>query len=180
MPHTDLDAHHEFFRLGTHYYIAGRFAALSGLLPVAGNLMHHAIEMFLKGALVRLVGLGELKKGIRHDLPKLWTRFKKQIPSAEATSFDVPIADLHRFERIRYPDNMIREDSQISFSVSRGQRVESSGTPRLSYYTLVLEDVDALVKFLFHKASVNPQFYLQRLSESVKDFISRENVHRLE
>ena len=148
MPHADLDdpAHFEFFRLGTHYYIAGRFAALSGLFLVAGNLMHHAIEMFLKGALVRLVGLDALRD-ISHDLRKLWARFKERIPSTEATFFDVPIADLHRFERIRYPDNMIREVSQISFSVFRSQRVESSGTAPLSSYTLVLEDVDALVNF---------------------------------
>jgi hypothetical protein len=65
----------EFFRLGLHYYIAGRFATLAGLFPMAGNLLHHAVEMFLKGALVRLVGLKPLRK-VGHDLNGLWDMFK--------------------------------------------------------------------------------------------------------
>jgi hypothetical protein len=75
---------------------------------------------------------------------------------------------------------MIPKGRQISISVFRDRRTESSSTAPLSSYMFVLEDVDALVKFLFHKANVNPQFYLQRLSENAKDFISRDNVHRLE
>ncbi len=42
-----------FCRLGIDYYVAGRFAALSGIFPVAGNQLHHAVEMLLKGALIR-------------------------------------------------------------------------------------------------------------------------------
>src|SRR6202043_1798471 len=33
------------------YYTIGRYSVLAGVNPVAGNLLHHAIEMFLKGAL---------------------------------------------------------------------------------------------------------------------------------
>ena len=40
----------QYFRFGTQYYVAGRYAALVWLIPVAGNLLHHAIEMYLKGA----------------------------------------------------------------------------------------------------------------------------------
>jgi hypothetical protein len=38
-------ADREFMRLGTQYYIAARYVAWAGLLPVSGNLYHHAIEM---------------------------------------------------------------------------------------------------------------------------------------
>ena len=58
----------EFGRLGAHYYIAGRFAFFSAFIPVAGNLLHHAVEMFLKGALIRTLALEKLQS-IGHDLP---------------------------------------------------------------------------------------------------------------
>src|SRR5262245_31044728 len=38
----------EFFDSGVQYHATGRWAARRGLLPVCGNLYHHAIEMFLK------------------------------------------------------------------------------------------------------------------------------------
>lgn len=179
---TEIDdrARVEFFRRGTHYYAVGRFAALNSVFPIAGNLLHHAIEMYLKGALVPLVGLSVLRN-IKHDLNKLWLEFKVRIPSPEAGTFDGPIVDLHRFERIRYPDNAIREGMEASFAPYRGQRVVTSGwgSP-LPSYTLVLEDIDALVKFLFEKAGVNPQFYLLRLRDGAKEYVSRANLHPLE
>ena len=36
----------------TQYYVAGRLAARTKLVPVYGNLFHHAVEMFLKTALL--------------------------------------------------------------------------------------------------------------------------------
>src|SRR6266478_5247128 len=33
----------EFLKLGMQYYIAGKAAALAGLLPITGNLYHHAL-----------------------------------------------------------------------------------------------------------------------------------------
>ena len=41
----------EFFRTAGQYYVAGRYAAFAGFIPVTGNLLHHAIELFLKGGL---------------------------------------------------------------------------------------------------------------------------------
>jgi hypothetical protein len=169
----------EFFRLGTSYLVVGRFAALTALFPIAGNLLHHAIEMYLKGALVRMVGLDGLRD-IGHNLNRLWEEFKTQIPSAEAGSFDGSIAELHRFELIRYPDRVVREGMEASFTVFRGQRVESSGSIPLPAYKLVLEDIDALTKFLFDKAGVNPQFHLQSLKKESKEFLARHNRHSLE
>jgi hypothetical protein len=43
---------HWFCDLATQYYVAGRLAARGGLVPVHGNLFHHAIEMYLKATLV--------------------------------------------------------------------------------------------------------------------------------
>jgi hypothetical protein len=181
MPDSNHDdrARVEFFRLGVNYYVAGRFAAFSQLFPVAGNLLHHAIEMFLKGALVSSVGLGALK-GINHDLNKLWREFKKHHTSKESDSFDEVIGALHRFERLRYPDFAIGEAMELTFDVLREHRVETSGPGKpLQRYSLVLENVDALVKFIFQNEGVNPRFYLQRLPAEALDFLYRQNVHPL-
>ena len=43
-----------FYRFGFQYYVAGRFAVIAQFSPVAANLLHHAIEMLLKGELAYL------------------------------------------------------------------------------------------------------------------------------
>ena len=40
-----------FFDSAMQYYVAGRGAFFAKLTPVAANLLHHAVEMFLKGAI---------------------------------------------------------------------------------------------------------------------------------
>lgn len=162
------------------YYVAGRFATVTGLFPMAGNLLHHSVEMFLKGALVRLVGLEPLRK-VGHDLNRLWDLFKTHLPCPEAASFDKPITEMHRFERLRYPDTAIREGMEATLAIFRDRRVETSGPgDPLPQYSLVLEDFDALAKLIFERASVNPQFHLQRLRPEAREFLARHNVHQLE
>ena len=51
----------QYFRLGMGYYVAGRYASYSHFIIVAGNLCHHAIEMFLKGKLVPTLGREKLR-----------------------------------------------------------------------------------------------------------------------
>jgi hypothetical protein len=41
-----------YFRTGLHYYIVARYATVARFGSVSGNLVHHAIELFLKGALI--------------------------------------------------------------------------------------------------------------------------------
>lgn len=170
----------EFFRLGVHYHIVGRFAAFAGLFPMAGNLLHHAVEMFLKGALVRAVGL----KGLRefgHDLKGLWEEFTTHFPSPENVSFDKSIVEMDRFERLRYPDVAIREGMEATLAFFRTDRIETSGPgappPR---YSLVIEDFDRLAKHVFAMASVNPRFHLQSIRAEAMEYLSRHNHHRLE
>src|SRR5258706_8290891 len=69
---------HEFFSNGCQYYIAGRYGAFAGLNTVVGNLLHHAIEHFLKGVLAKTKSLKELKK-LLHNLPDIWDAFKAQV-----------------------------------------------------------------------------------------------------
>jgi hypothetical protein len=46
-----------FFDHGTQYYVATRLLFFAQGVPVTGTLAHHAIEMFLKGALCATVPL---------------------------------------------------------------------------------------------------------------------------
>jgi hypothetical protein len=66
----------EFFKTAGQYYVGGRFAAFAGFIPITGNLLHHAVEMFLKGGLSKNgSSLVDLKK-MNHNLPNIWAKFK--------------------------------------------------------------------------------------------------------
>src|SRR5947209_1571333 len=94
----------EFLSNGRQYYIAGRFSVLGALMPVAGNLMHHAVEHFLKGGLAKTVSLDDMKKKLGHKLPKIWDAFKMQANDPTLARFDEVVSTLNEFEEIRYPD----------------------------------------------------------------------------
>src|SRR5262249_49773858 len=63
-------ADYHFYTMGLQYYVAGRFGAVHRLTPVTGNLLHHAVEMVLKGKLAHHHSLSDLKKKFGHDLAK--------------------------------------------------------------------------------------------------------------
>jgi len=52
-PENEEDLRGRYFDAATHYYVAARFAYFARAIPTAGNLFHHAIEMYLKGCLVQ-------------------------------------------------------------------------------------------------------------------------------
>jgi hypothetical protein len=67
-----------FFGNGLQYYAAGRYSFFAGGNYVAGNVLHHAVEMCLKGGLAKTGwSLSKLKK-LKHDLPKIWRKFKAE------------------------------------------------------------------------------------------------------
>jgi hypothetical protein len=96
----------EFFKSAMQYYVAGRFAAFAHFNPVTGNLLHHAIEMFLKGSLSKELTLDELEK-LGHNLPRIWTQFKTQANDPSLDQFDENICKLHAYKELRYPDSML-------------------------------------------------------------------------
>ena len=170
----------EFFEIATQYYITGRFATHGQFLPVAGNLLHHSIEMYLKGALSEWTPLEKLRD-MQHNLPRLWKAFKDRLEDHRLDAFDSTINELHRFERIRYPDRLISEGAESTISLRSDMRVrsESGGLLPLPSYNLVLEDADQLVKNIFEKAHANPPFYTQRLGEHARRYLGLNNFHPL-
>jgi hypothetical protein len=118
-----------FVGLGLQYYVAARSAAWAGLVPVCGNLYHHALELLLKAGLSQNHSLKELgKKPFSHDLSNLWNTFKAEFPSTELPQFDPTIADIDDFEDIRYPDKVLKNGAtmRVEFVAHPVQIIASS------------------------------------------------------
>ena len=172
-----IAAHFEFARLATQYYASGRFAALSHCVPVAGNLLHHALEMFLKCALVKTLSLKELKR-IGHNLSTLWYRFAQTYPDPALSSLDASVAELERFERLRYPDSVVLEGMQVSFVLFRWQFSPLPAGPQPPYH-LVLEDVDLMAQAAAKASGLHRAAFVSGLSPQAIEFLELNNLHLL-
>jgi HEPN domain-containing protein len=151
----------EYVRSALHYYITARFATINALVPLAGNLAHHAVELFLKAALLKNTTEKERKDKLRHDLPNIWERYKALMNKAELNKFDQTIADLDKFEGIRYPERIMRLGMTLEAGFVRNPApVQHAGMPR---YELALEELDELVQLIFKLARLNPGFYTTML-----------------
>src|SRR5215472_12548869 len=145
----------EFFATAGQYYVAGRFAAFAGLAPITGNLLHHAVEMFLKGGLSKKgLSLAALKK-LSHNLPNIWTKFKTTFDDPALDQFDDAIRSLHRFEDIRYPDLIVAKGMLAAINITSPLPLPNS-SPSEPKYELCVQDIDALVGELFRTVSANP------------------------
>ena len=168
---------HLFFSTATQYYVSGRYAVFAGLSPVAGNLLHHAVEMYLKGALSKQMTLDQLKR-LSHNLPKEWDCFKAQVGAPGLDIFDPIISSLQAFEELRYPDSVLSKGMVVMIGVSRVAGASTEGPARAEpRYEMHLEDVDALVDKIFVTTSVNPGFFLAGLDPRAREYLKEANVH---
>ena len=71
----------QFLRLGIQYYVVGRSAVLARLSPVCGNLLHHAVEAYLKARLSQKHSLKEL------EIMRLRERSWRAVKHRKAVSF---------------------------------------------------------------------------------------------
>src|SRR5262245_7854444 len=179
------DARDLFLKLGAECYIAARFAAAARLLLVVGNLYHHAVEKFLKAYLCRTHSLKDIKNSLRHDLPKLWQALKDAVEKAEEGGvakygldrWGGTVDKLHRFERLRYPDNVLSEGAAITVLQGRPEDTPApSGSGRVKDYDLFVGEIDDLVALIFEVAGVNPAFLFGGLNQAAKLAISENNT----
>jgi len=124
--------------------------ALQTQTHVAGNILHHAVELFIKAALARVVPIDDLKGKYRHNLKKLWRKYST-IHTDTPIGFLGTVADLDAFEEIRYPS---AEKDSIAhhyslFKDSAGRRMGAPGA-----YSLTLECIDELVAFIASKPTL--------------------------
>ena len=145
---------------------AGRFSAASHFTPVSANLLHHAVEMFLKGCLVTKVGFDLLpRRKAGHDLNALWEKFREYFPDPKFERYTTAIAELHNFEQIRYPEKLITNGGLLGVGFLSGVKNVQLYGPKLPEYQLAVNDIDDLVKDLFDAGNVNPMFYSTILSQ---------------
>ena len=168
-----------YFGTATQYYVAGRYAMFTGLVPVAGNLLHQAVEMALKGHLATTLSTSDLKNH-KHSLHKLWRTFKKNLPTAHLKKYDSVITRLDQFETIRYPEHIAKHGMLVLQDAakvrSRSKAKVHQTVPR---YDLRLQDVDALLDAVFDSSSVNPKFFVTGLNSLAKKYLVMENATRL-
>jgi hypothetical protein len=166
-----------FFDIGTQYYVAARFSSFAWLAPVCGNLFHHAIEMYLKGHLSTKLSLAELKK-LGHDLQAIWNHFKSDVSDAALDRFDPVIAELNKFESIRYPDQILTEGMRLSVEIEKPDSLTTSPiqTRPAPAFNLVVEEMNQLVMAIFQKASINPAFFTSRLNSEAVIYLERANT----
>jgi HEPN domain-containing protein len=91
-----------YFERALNYHIAARYAVVARLAPVSGNLAHHAIEFYLKGALIKELDQAARRK-MSHKLLKLWRRYnaegriphwtnliKRSVTSTNLSAYGIP------------------------------------------------------------------------------------------
>jgi hypothetical protein len=171
-----MDAIDAFFKTGSQYYVAGRFAAFAWFHPVVGNLFHHAIEMYLKGALSETKNLSDLRK-LSHNLPDIWVAFKVHANDPALDRFDATIAGLHGYEELRYPDSVIAKGMDSTINIIRSSPSPDSAIRGLSVprYKVCVQDIDELVDVIFTAASRNPKAYL-RFNTTAHEFLIKDNT----
>jgi hypothetical protein len=161
---------HLFISAGMHYYVAGRYAVFAGLNPTAANLLHHAIEMALKGALAKKGMDLRALKCLSHDLPEIWRQFTAQY-GIDSSTFDGVIAELQKFETIRYPDEIVEQG--LASVISRGKPSPLSGH---TTHALWLGEIDELMDKVFTVASISHKAFASCLLMPVAEaYLIEEN-----
>jgi hypothetical protein len=111
-------------------------------------------------------------------IPKLWLEFKRLFPAEDLTEFDAMIDELDKFERIRYPDEILAHGVIVGLGFSRGKvflQDKSVARPEPEYQ-IGVGDVDAFFSRLFPLCGLNPQAYLTFLSSFGRKVLTEANA----
>jgi hypothetical protein len=174
----------EYFRLGTSYYVSGRFAHYANEVPVVGNLFHHAVEMLLKGCLVKAGATEKERVDLGHALGRIWRVFRQHVPDPALDEFKDTITDLDKFEDLRYPEVAAREHAKsgkkggVSMVVGPGPHAPAirADGKKVALYSADTDKIDALVIALFKAGSCNPPAFLP-LGPIGQNFLALHNAH---
>ncbi len=172
-PPNPEDLTFDFFRYGTHHYVSARWSTLAGLMFVYGNQFHHAVEMYLKGALLEKgFTLARLTR-FRHNLRRLWKLFKKHYDDGTLSQFDKLIRQLDKFEEIRYPGKI--RAMTLGISIGAGERTKVKTKKPLPHYEVNLAEMDQLVRVIVEKMNVNPRALMPSLRQEARNTLRQDN-----
>lgn len=171
----------EYFDLGLGYYIAGRAGYHAKAIPVAANLFHHAIEMFMKGY---LTGVGVDEDGRRklaHKLNRLWNSVRSNAQDPSLDRFTAMIAELDRFEILRYPEGPREKFSSIGITwgpkastASVWPALKKGQKPR-GFFHCDIDEMDRLAVALFKLGSVNPAAFIAKVGVEGSRILKKGN-----
>lgn len=173
---ADQEAERHLITLAMQYYVAGRCAAECQLFPVAGNLLHHAVEMILKALLVPGSGLSSVTK-FGHRLEKSWDAAVLRLPGLDSPDRRRAVEALDRFEQLRYPDGLMKTGAAMRFGWERTTPMPEMNVP---VYDLAMEDVDELFAAVFRGTGKNVEFFQLPLNEKARAALRYRNLFPLE
>ena len=109
-PNTTRALAWQFAHIAGQYYVAARFSALAGSVPVSANLMHYAFEFLLKAFVLKRVRAcqsaasadGKLRDD-GHSLEALWAGVTRIEPGLNDPRFEEAIKGLDPWWDVRYP-----------------------------------------------------------------------------
>jgi hypothetical protein len=186
-----------FVSAGVQYYIAARASTLAGLMPVSGNLFHHAVEMLLKAGIIKHGAMENISfdktdqhlRSLGHKLIKSWDQFKALHPAENLGRWDALIADLDRWEEIRYfPKRQTSMSMTVDFRKEhRAQRLaiapQRPGKVKVTEYALPLEECDEFLKEIWRLLGFTPEYF--KIASAVvmrakaRELYLEENLHRI-
>jgi HEPN domain-containing protein len=161
----------EYLQTAFHFYITARFATINSLTPVAGYLAHHAIEMFVKAALVEAT-TEEERMLVSQDLPRIWQKYKQLTANPALDTFDRTINDLDRFENARNPDRLSRYGMILEVGFGRDT---SPTQPTELRYQMALEELDELVKLIFETSGINAASFVNSTQPDALRYLNERN-----
>jgi len=181
---TRIEDPYHFLDLAFGYYLTGRFAAINQL-NIAPNLMHHAIELLIKFTLLkdvpqprRSAETVRLGQKYRHRLNALWRQYKQHVAPADLSRFDPVIADLHRWENVRY-GGFPNAGASVAKSVGLVRAPVRTSKTR-DIYVFGLHEMDDLFTAMFAASSVNPPFVGMGYAQTaVREWYARHNQHMM-
>lgn len=169
----------EYLKIGVQYYLSARAASFAYLTPVAGNLFHHAIEMFFKFLLLDELTARQLKDKFGHNLLKLWKYYKIQQNDKKLNRNNSLVKKLNDFEELRYPTG---KGYMIFIDFRRGYHShvkQPSPVKMPKEYRLNLEEIDEFITIILKK-TVNPDWIKNLLFHgNAKGLYEKDNLHKI-
>ena len=160
--------------------MTGRFALLNGLY-VGPNLLHHAVELLIKFALLKDVPEAQrsaqttkIKQDYQHNLNKLWERYKQHVAPTDLSRFDQTVADLDRWEKVRY-GGFPTPGSGVAKSIGPVRSASASTSRPVDVYVLGCDD-DELITAIFAASGIKSARRGCTPTE-LREWYERDNKH---
>lgn len=142
--------------LGCQYFAIARYCALISFGLIYATMFHHAVEMLIKGYLIKSCSSQNLKK-VGHNLSKLWSMLKSSTRIKTLTRYDKTINDLNKVELLRYPDAMVKQGFVLNVKIGIPEPSRTSKKNNQPQYFVNVSDLDDIALAVFNICNVNPK-----------------------